>query len=119
MSSENKELQMPNEEASEVVITSGSERKQKIGTVPLQLLVSYLEQMRPGRSCVFCSGGVYNPAPSPAGKTAGVIATPSANIAKVGVWFFIATCNQCGDTRFFHAPQTYDAIAAEQGWSEL
>ncbi|WP_152690448.1 hypothetical protein [Pseudomonas fluorescens] len=119
MSIKNKELQMPNEEGSEVVITSGSERKQKISTVQLKFFEDYLERMRPGRSCAFCSEGIYKPAPSPKGRTAGVIATPSANIAKVGVWFFIATCNKCGDTRFFHAPQTYDSIAEDQGWSEL
>jgi hypothetical protein len=110
---------MPNEEIGEVTLTSGAERKQKMAKVPLQSLVDYLERMRPGRSCVFCVGGTYNPAPSPEGGTAGVIATPSANIAKVGVWFFAATCSQCGDTRLFHAPQTYHAMATESGWPEL
>lgn len=119
MSGNNKELQVSDEEGAEVAITPGARRKQKMAKVPLQSLEDFLERMRPGRSCVFCSAGVYKPAPSPKGGTAGVIATPAANIAKVGVWFFAATCSQCGDTRFFHAPQTYDAMASEQGWPEL
>ncbi len=110
---------MSNEESGDVALTSGSERKQKMAKVPLQSLEDFLERMRPGRSCVFCSDGIYKPAPSPKGGTAGVIATPAANIAKVGVWFFAATCSNCGDTRFFHAPQTYDAMASEQGWHKL
>lgn len=110
---------MSNEESGDVALTSGSERKQKMSKVPLQSLEDFLERMRPGRSCVFCSGGIYKPAPSPKGGTAGVIATPAANIAKVGVWFFAATCSNCGDTRFFHAPQAYDAMASEQGWHQL
>ncbi|MBV4500403.1 hypothetical protein [Pseudomonas shirazensis] len=119
MSGNNKELQVSDEEGAEVAITPGARRKQKMAKVPLQSLEDFLERMRPGKSCVFCSAGVYKPAPSPKGGTAGVIATPAANIAKVGVWFFAATCSQCGDTRFFHAPQTYDAMASEQGWPEL
>lgn len=119
MSRNIKELQMSNEEGGEVAVTSGSERKQKMAKVPLQALEDYLERMRPGRSCVFCAGGIYNPAPSPKGGTAGVVATPAANVAKVGVWFFAATCNQCGDTRFFHAPQTYRAMASDSELPEL
>lgn len=82
--------------------------------VPLDALESYLERVRPGRLCGFCSAGVYQAAPSPSGGTAGVVATPVPNVAKVGAWFFVATCSMCGDTRFFHAGRTMTAMASDQ-----
>lgn len=81
--------------------------------VPLEAFRDYLERMRPGRKCTFCTSGTYEVAPSPAGGTAGVVATPVPNVAKLGVWFFVATCDACGDTRFFHTGQAYTAMTSE------
>jgi len=88
--------------------------KNKALKVPLDAFESYLERMRPGRACVFCAEGKYQVAPSPAGGTAGVVATPVPNVARIGVWFFVATCDFCGDTKLFHAGRTYAAMTGEQ-----
>lgn len=82
--------------------------------VPLEAFKAYLERMRPGRKCTFCADGTYQVAPSPAGGTAGVVATPVPNVAKIGVWFFVATCDVCGDTRIFHAGRTFAAMTSDQ-----
>lgn len=82
--------------------------------VPLAAFEAYLDRMRPGRKCVFCSNGTYQVAPSPAGGTAGVVATPVPNVAKIGVWFFVATCDLCGDTKLFHAGRTYAAMTSDE-----
>lgn len=87
--------------------------------VPLERLQEYLNRMRPGLKCGFCRDGIYEAVAAPKGGTAGVIATPAANIKKVGAWFYPITCNHCGDTRLFHAPQAYQAMAAEHGWADL
>lgn len=70
--------------------------------VPKDTFEDFLDRMRPGRICSFCSSGEYQVAPAPTGGTAGVVATPVPNLAKIGVWFFAASCDFCGDTRFFH-----------------
>lgn len=104
---------MSEEDNDELAQSPSTIRKQKIARVPLQSFEDYLERMRPGRSCCFCTGGTYIPAPSPQGGTAGVVATPAPNVAKIGVWFFAATCDKCGDTRLFHAPLAYDSMMSE------
>lgn len=88
--------------------------KHKALKVPIDAFESYLERMRPGRKCVFCTQGIYQVAPSPVGGTAGVVATPVPNVAKLGVWFFVATCDVCGDTKFFHAGQAFAGMSSEQ-----
>lgn len=110
---------MSNEESVEGESTSGAGRKEKMTQVPLERLQEYLDRMKPGLACGFCKNGTYKAVPAPKGDTAGLIATPSANIKKVGAWFYPATCNRCGDTRFFHAPQAYQAMAKEHGWADL
>lgn len=71
--------------------------------IPRNALRDFMERLRPGRQCEFCKQGVYEAAPAPEGGTAGILSTPVPHIKGLGVWFYSATCNTCGDTRFFHA----------------
>ncbi|MCE1009311.1 hypothetical protein [Pseudomonas monteilii] len=71
--------------------------------IPRNALRDFMERLRPGRQCEFCKQGVYEAAPAPEGGTAGILSTPVPYIKGLGVWFYSATCNTCGDTRFFHA----------------
>lgn len=81
--------------------------------IPKDALEGFLSLMRPGRTCTFCSSGKYQVAPAPTGGTAGVVATPVPNLAKIGVWFFAASCDFCGDTRFFHTGITLKAMVRD------
>lgn len=81
--------------------------------VPKDAFEGFLERMRPGRTCSFCSSGKYQVAPSPTGETAGVVATPVPNLPKIGVWFFAASCDFCGDTRFFHTGISFKAMSSD------
>ena len=71
--------------------------------IPRNALRDFMERLRPGRQCEFCKQGVYEAAPAPEGGTAGLLSTTVPHIKGLGVWFYSATCNTCGDTRFFHA----------------
>lgn len=71
--------------------------------VPRNAVRDFLERLSPGRKCGFCEHGIYEVAPAPTGGTAGILSSPVPYLKGLGVWFYTATCNACGDTRFFHA----------------
>lgn len=78
--------------------------------VPREAFQDFMERMRPGRGCSFCEDGIYHAAPAPSGGTTGIVATPVPYLKGLGVWFYSATCDTCGDTRFFHANHVRSAM---------
>lgn len=81
--------------------------------VPRNALRDYLERMRPGRRCSFCEKGTYEAVPAPTGGTAGLLSTPVPYIKGLGIWFYSASCDVCGDTRLFHANHVREAMSEE------
>jgi len=71
--------------------------------VPVEAVVDYLNRVNKDSKCTFCNTGDYGVIPSPSGGTASVVAAPVPNIQHLGVWFFLATCMDCGHTIFFNA----------------
>lgn len=67
-------------------------------------LVNYWNERAPGSRCLFCRKGDYSLAASPVGDgSAAVVATPVPNMDRLGMWFYVATCNQCGHVMFFNS----------------
>ncbi|MBC3196997.1 hypothetical protein [Pseudomonas poae] len=67
-------------------------------------LASYLNSLSPENKCTFCHVGDYAVAASPGNPDiAGVVATPVPNVQHIGLWFYVATCDNCGHAIFFNA----------------
>jgi predicted nucleic-acid-binding Zn-ribbon protein len=78
--------------------------------VPVQAVVDYLNRIDKDGKCTFCHVGDYGVIPSPSGGTASVVAAPVPNVQHLGVWFFVATCMNCGHTIFFNARHVLAAM---------
>ncbi len=82
--------------------------------VTIDAVRGFLERIRQGLVCEFCRDGVYDVAPYPTDQgLAGIIATPVPDMQNLGAWFYAATCNKCGDSRFFHAHTALAAMRSE------
>jgi hypothetical protein len=78
-------------------------------------LVEFLNRVAPDNKCSFCSVGEYTIIPSPSDEGfAGVVATPVPNVQRLGVWFFFASCKNCGHSVFFNAPFVLQAMAKDE-----
>jgi predicted nucleic-acid-binding Zn-ribbon protein len=73
-------------------------------TVPGDELAKYWNERVPDNKCAFCKVGEYALASSPSGDgTAAVVAAPIPNMQHLGMWFYVATCRNCGYVAFFNA----------------
>ncbi|RXT99105.1 hypothetical protein B1F73_15155 [Pseudomonas syringae] len=89
-------------------------RRIKAFKIPQDALLGYLDRMRPGRACEFCKVGLYEVAPHPSSEgVAGIVATPVPDIQNIGAWFYVVTCNNCGDSRFFHVHKALAAMRSD------
>lgn len=84
-------------------------------TVAGEKLASYWNEQAPDRKCLFCNEGEYSLASSPAGDgSAAVVATPVPNMDRLGMWFYVATCNQCGHVTFFNSQVVLRKMSKEK-----
>ena len=74
--------------------------------------VGYLNSIAPESTCTFCSGE-WGVSSTPDGKTAAFVAAQVPNHKGVGVWFFIASCVDCGNSMFFNAGHVTRKIKGE------
>lgn len=82
--------------------------------VPGQALVDFLNRVAPGNKCCFCSRGEYDVISAPTGgNVAGVVATPVPNVQHLGIWFFVASCDNCGHTALFNSKEVLESMTKE------
>lgn len=82
--------------------------------VPGQALVDFLNRVAPGNKCCFCNRGEYDVISAPTGGgVAGVVATPVPNVQHLGIWFFVASCDNCGHTALFNSKEVLDSMAKD------
>lgn len=71
--------------------------------------VEYLNSIAPQSMCTFC-GGEWGVSATPDGKTAAFVAAQVPNHSGVGVWFFLASCVDCGNSMLFNASHVTRSI---------
>lgn len=75
--------------------------------------VEYLNSHGPNTKCDFCGVGEYGVGTNIDGEFAPLVAAPVPTHKHVGVWFFIAACVECGNTKFFSANQVVRSVFKE------
>ena len=65
-------------------------------------LLDYLNRVNADAKCTYC-GGEYGVSRDPQNKNAALVATPVPNTQGIGMWFYPATCIDCGHTILFNA----------------
>lgn len=85
----------------------------EILNVPIQVIVDYLNGINEHAKCTFCNIGDYGVLPAPTGGTAAVVAAPVPNVQHVGVWFYLATCVNCGNTIMLNARHVLAKMKSE------
>lgn len=72
--------------------------------------VKYLNEFGPNTKCSFCGNGDYGVGQNPTDSATSMVATPVPDHNGVGLWFFPATCLDCGHTIFFSATKVAKKI---------
>lgn len=84
-------------------------------TISAKDLAAFWNKKAPGNKCLFCKSGDYALGLSPSGDgTAVLVATPLPNMKHLGMWFYVATCVNCGHVVLFNAQKIVREISKDQ-----
>lgn len=75
---------------------------QKARNITTTQFSSFLNELAPGRLCLYCGQSEYFVPTDPEGSATAIISAPVPHIKGVGVWLYMLVCPTCGHTALFN-----------------